>query len=74
VGPCWWLLTSIRGWPLQILRHSQIAMTMEVHSEVLGPDSQRTQAPGQAARWLALLLLGAVEADRKASHKIATGL
>ena len=50
---------------MQILRHSQIAMTMEIYSEVpTAQDEECAQAAGQEARWLGLLYFCAVR-----SHK-----
>ena len=46
---------------MQILRHSKIAITMEIYTEVPDPHPRRATAPGRPARRLASLYFRAVQ-------------
>jgi integrase len=58
---------------MQILRHSKIAVTMEIYTEV--PSAATRDALKKLGPWLgaALLYFSVVPASTTASHKIATG-
>jgi integrase len=59
---------------MQILRHSQIAMTMEIYSEV--PTAKTRSALkrlGRPTRWLGLLYFGVVRRPKRAGPVFETG-